>query len=195
MRAPIFGQKPQITRNIAPIEIANLLTTFVIETRPTFCENEVFGSTPKSAANDEPIPSQITPPESSESVASLSIPPSTQAEISPTVSIAVTINMMPIGMIALAWKEIPTSDSNRAPHNRYALSITNDITIQNNLNLFNPKQLAVSLHILPEILYRCAAKLIDYAAVHCTVSHDKHIFACIKLRSQHLLYKLACSVI
>ena len=29
MRAPIFGQKPQITRNIAPIEIANLLTTFV----------------------------------------------------------------------------------------------------------------------------------------------------------------------
>lgn len=106
MRAPIFGQKPQITRNIAPIEIANLLTTFVIETRPTFCENEVFGSTPKSAANDEPIPSQITPPESSESVASLSIPPSTQAEISPTVSIAVTINMMPIGMIALAWKEI-----------------------------------------------------------------------------------------
>ena len=111
MRAPIFGQKPQITRNIAPIEIANLLTTFVIETRPTFCENEVFGSTPKSAANDEPRPSQITPPESSESVASLSIPPSTQAEISPTVSIAVTINMIPIGMIALAWKEIPTSDS------------------------------------------------------------------------------------
>ena len=83
----------------------------------------------------------------------------------------------------------------RAHHNRYALSITNDIAIQNNLNLFNPKQLAVSLHILPEILYRCAAKLIDYAAVHCTVSHDKHIFACLKLRSQHLLYKLACSVI
>lgn len=67
------------------------------------------------------------------------------------------------------------SDNNRAHHNRYALSITNDIAIQNNLNLFNPKQLAVSLHILPEILYRCAAKLIDYATVHCTVSHDKHI--------------------
>ena len=27
-------------------------------------------------------------------------------------------------------------DNNRAHHNRYALSITNDITIQNNLNLF-----------------------------------------------------------
>lgn len=40
------------------------------------------------------------------------------------------------------------SDNNRAHHNRYALSITNDIAIQNNLNLFNPKQLAVSLHIL-----------------------------------------------
>ena len=87
------------------------------------------------------------------------------------------------------------SDSNRAHHNRYALSITNDITIQNNLNLFNLKQLAVSLHILPEILYRCATKLIDYAAVHCAMSHDKHTFACLKLRSQHLLYKLACSVI
>ena len=87
------------------------------------------------------------------------------------------------------------SDNNRAHHNRYALSITNDIAIQNNLNLFNPKQLAVSLHILPEILYRCATKLIDYAAVHCAMSHDKHIFACLKLRSQHLLYKLACSVI
>ena len=100
--APIFGQNPHRIRKIAPMEIAKRLTTFVRETSPTFCENEVFGSTPNSAAKADPSPSQITPPDSSESVASRSIPPSIQAEISPTVSIAVTINMMPIGMIALA---------------------------------------------------------------------------------------------
>ena len=102
MIAPILGQKPQSIRNIAPIDIAKRFTTLVIETSPTFCENDVFGSTPKNAANAEPRPSHITPPESSVSVASLSIPPSIQADISPTVSIAVTINMMPIGIIALA---------------------------------------------------------------------------------------------
>ncbi len=97
-------------RNIAPIEIANLLTTLSLK-QDLHSVRMRYLAVLKSAANDEPRPSQITPPESSESVASLSIPPSTQAEISPTVSIAVTINMMPIGMIALAWKEIPTSES------------------------------------------------------------------------------------
>ena len=111
MIAPILGQKPQSIRNIAPIDIAKRFTTLVIETSPTFCENDVFGSTPKNAANAEPRPSHITPPESSVSVASLSIPPSIQADISPTVSIAVTMNMMPIGMIALAWNDILTSES------------------------------------------------------------------------------------
>ena len=74
-----FGQNPQSIRKIAPMEIANRFTTFVMDTRPTFCEKEVFGSTPNSAAKEEPSPSQITPPDSSESVASRSIPPSIQA--------------------------------------------------------------------------------------------------------------------
>ena len=102
MMAPIFGQKPQRIRKIAPMEIAKRLTTFVMDTRPTFCEKEVFGSTPNSAANEEPSPSQITPPDNSVSVASRAIPPSMQAEISPTVSIAVTINIMPMGIMAFA---------------------------------------------------------------------------------------------
>ena len=73
-------------------------------TRPTFWLKEVFGSTPNSAAKEEPSPSHITPPESSLSVASLSRPPSVIPEMSPTVSTAVTINMIRIGTIARASK-------------------------------------------------------------------------------------------
>ena len=62
----------------------------------------MFGRIPNSAAKEEPIPSQITPPESSLSVASRFIPPSITPEISPTVSTAVTINMMRIGAMARA---------------------------------------------------------------------------------------------
>ena len=69
-------------------------------TRPTFCEKEVFGSTPNSAANEDPRPSHITPPESSVSVASRPRPPSITPEISPTVSTAVTINIINTGRIA-----------------------------------------------------------------------------------------------
>ena len=76
------------------------LTTFVIVTRPTFWLNEVFGRTPNSAAILEPSPSQITPPESSESVASRPMPPSITPEISPTVSTAVTMNMISTGTMA-----------------------------------------------------------------------------------------------
>ena len=75
-------------------------TTFVIVTRPTFWLKDVFGRIPNNAAKDEPIPSQITPPESSLSVASRFIPPSITPEISPTVSTAVTMNMIMIGAMA-----------------------------------------------------------------------------------------------
>ena len=71
-------------------------------TRPTFWLKEVFGRTPSSAAKEDPRPSHITPPESSLSVASRPRPPSVIPEISPTVSTAVTTNMIQIGTIAFA---------------------------------------------------------------------------------------------
>lgn len=69
-------------------------------TRPTFWLKEVLGSTPNSAAKLEPIPSQMTPPDSSVSVASRSMPPMITPEISPTVSTAVTMNIIMTGAIA-----------------------------------------------------------------------------------------------
>ena len=87
-------------RNTAPVEMANRLTTLVMATRPTFWLKEVLGSTPKRAAKEEPRPSQITPPESSLSVASRPRPPSITPEMSPTVSTAVTMNMISTGKIA-----------------------------------------------------------------------------------------------
>ena len=99
--AASFGNKPHKIRNTAPDASAIRFTIFVIVTSPTFWLKEVFGRTPKSAASEEPIPSQMTPPESSLSVASLPIPPSITPEISPTVSTAVTTNMIRTGMIAL----------------------------------------------------------------------------------------------
>ena len=85
--------------------MAKRLTTLVMPTRPTFWLKEVFGSTPKNAASEEPKPSQITAPESSLSVASRSRPPCTTPAVSPTVSTAVTTNMMSMGTMApmLNW--------------------------------------------------------------------------------------------
>ena len=100
INAASFGNRPQNTRKIAPIESAKRFTTFVIATRPTFWLKDVFGSTPKIAAKEEPRPSHITPPASSVSVASLPIPPSITPEISPTVSTAVTMNIIITGTIA-----------------------------------------------------------------------------------------------
>ena len=60
----------------------------------------MLGSTPKTAATAEPKPSQTTEPESSLSLGSRLRPPSVTPEVSPTVSTAVTMNMMHIGMIA-----------------------------------------------------------------------------------------------
>ena len=82
------------------MDSAPRLTTLVMVTRPTFWLNEVFGRTPNSAANEEPRPSQLTPPDSSLSVASRPMPPSITPEISPTVSTAVTMNMTSTGRIA-----------------------------------------------------------------------------------------------
>ena len=98
--APIFGKSPASTRMIAPMEIAKRLTIFVMPTRPTFWLKEVLGSTPNTVASAEPTPSQITAPASSLSVASRFRPPLTTPAVSPTVSTAVTMNMMHMGTIA-----------------------------------------------------------------------------------------------
>jgi len=95
-------------RKIAPIVKAYLFTTLVIVTSPTFWLNDVLGKTPNTAARDEPKPSQLTPPESSLSVASLFKPPSIQPEISPIVSTAVTTNIISVGIIAFAENTILT---------------------------------------------------------------------------------------
>ncbi len=85
---------------MAPVASAKRLTTLVIATRPTFWLKEVLGSTPNSAAKLEPRPSQVTPPDSSLSVASRPRPPSITPEISPTVSTAVTKNIISTGTMA-----------------------------------------------------------------------------------------------
>ena len=100
--APSLGIRPQRIRNTAPEASAMRLTTLVMATRPTFWLKEVLGSTPNSAAKVEPRPSQMTPPDSSLSEGSRFMPPSITPEISPTVSTAVTMNMISTGRIARA---------------------------------------------------------------------------------------------
>ena len=79
---------------------ANRLTTLVMATRPTFWLKEVLGSTPNRAAKEDPRPSHMTPPASSQSVASRPRPPSITPEMSPTVSTAVTTNIIITGRTA-----------------------------------------------------------------------------------------------
>ena len=98
--APSLGTRPQRIRKMPPVASAKRLTTLVMLTRPTFWLKEVLGSTPNRAAKLEPIPSQMTPPDSSVSVASRSMPPMITPEISPTVSTAVTMNIIMTGAIA-----------------------------------------------------------------------------------------------
>ena len=98
--AASLGSRPHSTRKIAPQARAVRLTILVMVTRPTFWLKEVLGSTPNRAAKEEPRPSHITPPASSWSVASRPMPPSVTPEISPTVSTAVTMNMIITGMMA-----------------------------------------------------------------------------------------------
>ena len=98
--APSFGHRPHRMRNTAPVEMAKRLTTLVIATSPTFWLKEVLGRTPRRAAKEEPRPSQMTPPDSSLSVASRPRPPSITPEMSPTVSTAVTMNIIRTGRMA-----------------------------------------------------------------------------------------------
>jgi len=69
--APSFGKNPARIKNMAPVAIANLFTTPVIATNPTFWLKEVLGRTPNKDAKLLPSPSAITPPDNSLSVASL----------------------------------------------------------------------------------------------------------------------------
>ena len=98
--APNFGHRPHRIRKTAPQAKALRFTILVMVTRPTFWLNDVFGNTPKRAAKLEPMPSQTTPPESSLSVASRSMPPCVTPEMSPTVSTAVTMNITSTGAMA-----------------------------------------------------------------------------------------------
>ena len=106
--AASFGSSPQSTRKQAPMPMQKRLTILVIVISPTFWANEVFGSTPKIEAREEPSPSHMTAPRSSRSEGSRPRPPSVMAEVSPTVSTAETINMMHIGMMAVSSKCIST---------------------------------------------------------------------------------------
>ena len=63
-------------------------------TIPTFWLNEVFGNPPKTPATALPSPSAYVAPEISSSVASLPAPAFVVADVSPTVSIAETIQPM-----------------------------------------------------------------------------------------------------
>ena len=55
--APTFGIRPQTIRNSADNVTTERLITPVIEIRPTFWLNEVFGRPPKTPAIAEPMPS------------------------------------------------------------------------------------------------------------------------------------------
>ena len=100
MIAPTFGNRPLMTRISAPMRMAKRLTTLVMPTSPTFWLKEVLGRTPNTAAMEEPTPSHTTAPDNSLSVASRFRPPFTTPAVSPTVSTAVTTNMISIGKIA-----------------------------------------------------------------------------------------------
>ena len=98
--AASLGHRPHRIRKMAPQARALRLVILVMVTRPTFWLKEVFGNTPKKAANVEPRPSHMTPPESSLSVASRFMPPCVTPEMSPTVSTAVTTNITRTGAMA-----------------------------------------------------------------------------------------------
>ena len=67
--APIGGNSPDMMRVMAPNMMVNLFTTFVMATRPTFCENDVIGEQSKTPADTADMkPSQQSDPETSLSV-------------------------------------------------------------------------------------------------------------------------------
>ncbi len=87
------GTKPARIMTTAPDAMARRLTTFVMATRPTFCENEVMGMQPKQADSVETKPSQAMEPESSSSRTSRLRPVAASAVVSPMVSVAETRKM------------------------------------------------------------------------------------------------------
>ena len=85
--------KPARIRVRAPNMIVNLFTTFVIATRPTFCENDVIGGHPNTPPETADInPSHASDPDTSRSVMLRPSPPVQTAVVSPIVSAAETRN-------------------------------------------------------------------------------------------------------
>ena len=86
----ITGRNAARIMMTAPVAMALRFTTFVMATRPTFCENDVIGRQPKHADSELTKPSQAMEPESSFSFTSRLRPTMVSAEVSPIVSVADT---------------------------------------------------------------------------------------------------------
>ena len=101
-KAPKNGKIPAIIIIIAPVAIANLLTTLVMATRPTFWLKDVIGKHPKTEDKALMKPSQAIEPEVSFAVTSRFKPEAARAEVSPIVSVAETKKIKITEKIALA---------------------------------------------------------------------------------------------
>ena len=84
--AAIFGQSPQRIRENGSAGKCHTVYDFCHRNNADVLCKRSIRENASAAAKLDPRPSQMIPPESSESVASRSIPLSTQAQISPTVS-------------------------------------------------------------------------------------------------------------
>ena len=102
-----FGLSPAIRINTPARPRTLRLTTFVIETIPTFWLKVAVGSPPKKDPMMLAMPFPIMPPLISASSGSRSSPPVTVAVRSPMASMEVTIYMMDIDRIALSSNFIP----------------------------------------------------------------------------------------
>ena len=89
----ITGRNAASTMMTAPVAMARRFTTFVMATRPTFCENDVMGRQPKHADSELTKPSHAMEPVSSFSFTSRFRPTIVSAEVSPIVSVADTRKM------------------------------------------------------------------------------------------------------
>ena len=87
---PKAGKRPARIIIAAPVAMANLFTTPLIEASPTFWLKLVIGVQPKRPAMELTKPSQAMDPESSLPVISLCRADEASAEVSPMVSVAET---------------------------------------------------------------------------------------------------------
>lgn len=87
----------------APVIIVKRFTTFVMATRPTFCENEVTGGHPNNPEILDAYPSHAREPEISLLVILRSSPEDTRKVVSPMVSAADTRKIIQVETIAPAW--------------------------------------------------------------------------------------------